>query len=73
MLGRMGPGVGKLLMILGAVLFVLGAMLRWWPPSRAGLPGDLVIERPGFSLHVPIVTCLVVSVLLSLLVRWLNR
>ncbi len=73
MVRRMGPVLGKQLMIVGAMLIVLGALLRWWQPSRGGLPGDLVIERPGFSVHVPIVTCLVLSLVLSLILRWLNR
>jgi hypothetical protein len=63
----------KQLMIVGAVLILLGAVLRWWQPSRGGLPGDLVIDRPGFSFHFPIMTCLVLSVVLSILLRWLNR
>jgi hypothetical protein len=73
MVPRMGPVLGKQLMIVGAVLILLGAVLRWWQPSRGGLPGDLVIDRPGFSFHFPIMTCLVLSVVLSILLRWLNR
>jgi len=73
MVPRMGPVLWKQLMIVGAVLILLGAVLRWWQPSRGGLPGDLVIDRPGFSFHFPIMTCLVLSVVLSILLRWLNR
>lgn len=60
-------------MILGAALLLVGAALRWWPFLRGGLPGDIVVERPGFSFHFPIVTSLVLSLVLSALLRWLTR
>jgi len=66
-------GMGKHLMVLGACLFLLGAWMTWGWPLRGGLPGDISIERPGFSFQFPIVTCLVVSVVLSLILKWLNR
>ncbi|NBP25162.1 MAG: DUF2905 domain-containing protein [Proteobacteria bacterium] len=65
--------MGKHLMVLGACLFLLGAWMTWGWPLRGGLPGDISIERPGFSFQFPIVTCLVVSVVLSLILKWLNR
>jgi hypothetical protein len=34
------------------------------------LPGDINVVRPGFSFHLPIVTCIVISVVLSILL-WL--
>ncbi|MEN9545867.1 MAG: hypothetical protein RLZZ356_599 [Verrucomicrobiota bacterium] len=71
--GRPMSGVGKQLMVLGACLFLLGAWMTWGWPLRGGLPGDISIERPGFSFQFPIVTCLVVSVVLSLILKWLNR
>lgn len=62
------------------VLIVLGLLLvaagLFWPTvSRyAGrLPGDLVLRRPGFTLVFPIVTCLVVSLLLTLLLALVRR
>lgn len=69
----MAPVLGKQLVIVGGCLVVLGAILWWWQPSRGGLPGDIVVERPGFSFHFPIVTCLVLSLILTAILRWLNR
>lgn len=69
----MAPVLGKQLVIVGGCLMVLGAILWWWQPSRGGLPGDIVVERPGFSFHFPIVTCLVLSLILTAILRWLNR
>jgi hypothetical protein len=40
---------------------------RWW---LGKLPGDVRVERDGFSFYFPVVTCFLLSVLLSLVV-WL--
>jgi Protein of unknown function (DUF2905) len=50
----------------------------WWSGGRLGplgspLPGDLVIRRGNSTLYIPWVTCLALSLLLSLLFRLLNR
>jgi hypothetical protein len=63
----------RFLIILGLVLVALG--LLWPLIQRLGLgrlPGDIVIDRPGFTLHVPIVTSIIISVVLSLVLWWLN-
>jgi hypothetical protein len=64
--------VRSLLIALGIVFFVAGVL---WPVlSRyfGRLPGDVVVRRPGFTFAFPIVTCLVLSLILSLLL-WLLR
>ena len=59
--------VGRFLIIAGIVLLVVGFL---WPVlGRIGLgrlPGDIVIEREGFRLYLPITTSLLVSAALSL-------
>ena len=67
------PTLGKQLMIIGGTLLVAGAILCCCRPFKGGFPGDIVIERPGFSLNFPVVTCLVLSLVLSWVFRWLNR
>jgi len=65
-------GARAFLIALG-ILFVAAGLL--WPIlSRyfGRLPGDIVVRRPGFTFAFPIVTCLVLSVLLTLLL-WLFR
>ena len=62
----------SLLIALG-ILFLAAGVL--WPVlSRyfGRLPGDVVVRRPGFTFAFPIVTCLLISLLLSL-VLWLLR
>lgn len=71
--------VGRLLALVGGGLLLVGLllMLIGRVPGLGRLPGDLVIERDGFSCVVPLATMLVVSLLLTLvlnvLVRLLNR
>lgn len=63
----------KTLITLG-ILIVLGGLLWPWlgklPFGR--LPGDIIIDRPGFKFFFPITSMLIVSGLLSL-VLWLFR
>ncbi|MGD8623785.1 MAG: DUF2905 domain-containing protein [Anaerolineae bacterium] len=72
--------LGKWIAILGLALIVTGGLL--WLLGKAGLPlgrlpGDIRIEREGFSCYAPIATMLLLSLLLTILVnvviRLLNR
>jgi hypothetical protein len=63
----------RLLITIGLVLVAAG--LLWPTLQRLGLgrlPGDIAIQREGFRFYFPIVTCIVISVVLSL-VSWLFR
>ena len=66
--------LGKLLVIVGLVITVVGALL--WSGFGKGwlgrLPGDINYSKGDFSFHFPIVTCLLVSIVLTLLL-WLSR
>ena len=70
---------GKLLMIAGLALALLGGVL--WLFSRVDflgrLPGDIRIERPGFTCLIPLASSVILSILLTILlniiVRLLNR
>jgi hypothetical protein len=59
---------------IGLALVVVGLLWPWLSQLGLGrLPGDIVIERGAFRFYFPIVTCLVVSVLISLILWLLNR
>ena len=61
------------LVVLGVVLIVAG--LAWPLIERFGLgrlPGDIRIEREGFSFYFPLATCLIVSLVASVII-WLLR
>jgi hypothetical protein len=60
-------GIGLALVVLGLLWPRLGQL------GLGRLPGDIVIERGAFRFYFPIVTCLVVSVLVSLILWLLNR
>ncbi len=63
----------KALIILGAVLILAGIAWPWLRALNLGrLPGDIVISRPRLNIYFPIVTCLVISVILTLLF-WIFR
>jgi len=69
--------VRKGLIIAGILLVILGLACPWlkdrdWWRHIGHLPGDMRIEREGFSFHFPLMTCLLASLLLSGLV-WLLR
>jgi uncharacterized protein YybS (DUF2232 family) len=66
--------LGKLLVVVGLVITVIGALL--WSGIGKGwlgrLPGDIHYSKGDFSFHFPIVTCLLISIILTLLL-WLFR
>jgi DUF2905 family protein len=61
-------------LLLAAGIVLVAAALFWPLVSRyfGKLPGDVIVRRPGFTFAFPIVTCLLLSLLLSLLL-WLFR
>jgi hypothetical protein len=65
--------MSRLLVIFGTLLIVAGLLWPWFrrlPLFR--LPGDIVIDRPGFKFFFPITTMLLLSAVISLL-AWLFR
>ena len=62
--------------LIGIGLALVAAGLLWPWIARLGLgrlPGDTAIERGNFSFYFPIVTCLMISVMLSFILWLLNR
>ncbi len=67
--------IGKILLIIGIVLIGVGALLILGAklPFRLGrLPGDIVVQGRNGSFYFPIVTCIIVSVALTLLMWIVN-
>lgn len=66
--------MNRLLIALGFVLILAGLV---WPWIRKlplfHLPGDVVIDRPGFKFFLPITTMLIVSAVLSILAWFMRR
>ena len=69
------PQIGRILVVLGVVLAGLGLLLIFADkvPSLGKLPGDFVIRRGNFTFYVPLATCVILSLLLTLLFRVFRR
>lgn len=67
--------IGRLLMIVGGALFVLGLLLVAGGrlPWLGNLPGDIVIRRDNFTLFAPIGTMIVLSIALTVVVNIIGR
>jgi len=71
--------MGNLLMLIGASVLVLGALVRFAPGLFTwfgNLPGDIRIENEGSRVFVPITSMIVVSIALTLVVNlfgWVFR
>ena len=63
-LGRALIGLGCLAVVLGAGL-LLAARLPW----LGRLPGDIVVRRGPLTLYFPLLTCVVLSIVLTILVN----
>jgi ribose/xylose/arabinose/galactoside ABC-type transport system permease subunit len=65
--------LNRFLITLGTIFIVAGLGWQWLRRlSLFRLPGDIVIDRPGFKFFFPITTMLIVSLVLSL-IAWLLR
>jgi hypothetical protein len=66
--------VARWLILLGVVLVVAGLLWPWLTRLGLGrLPGDIVIERDNFRFYFPITTSILISIVLSLILWFLNR
>jgi len=67
--------LGKMLIVFGVVLALLGGLLLFAGklPFLGRLPGDIVIRRENWSVYFPITTSIVLSVLLTLLLSLFSR
>ena len=69
------PELGKSLIIIGAVIIVAGIIL--WSGIGGGflgkLPGDVRVERGNSVFYFPIVTCIIISIVLSLIFSLFRR
>ncbi len=59
--------MGKSLIIIGVILVVAGIFLTFGGglPRIGRLPGDIIIQKKNFTFYFPIVTCILISIVLS--------
>jgi Protein of unknown function (DUF2905). len=68
-------GIGKTLLIFGLVLVLLGGVLILLPkiPWIGKLPGDLFFKGEKVSFYFPITTCIIISILLTIIFALFRR
>jgi hypothetical protein len=67
-------GLGRWLVSLGLALVLVGLAWPWLSKLGLGrLPGDIVIERGQSRFYFPVVTCLILSAVLSVVLAWWRR
>lgn len=66
---------GKVLIIIGSLVLLAGLALYFFDkiPFFGKLPGDIVVKKKNFSFYFPLGTSILISVLLSLLLYFINR
>lgn len=69
------PLAGRALIIAGAILVLAGVLLSFGPkiPLLGRLPGDFVVKREHVTVYVPLATCILLSVVITLLLRLLGK
>jgi hypothetical protein len=72
-------GLGRMLVLLGVVLVMLGGML-WLGGALGGkipflgrLPGDIHVQRGNWSFYFPLTTSIILSIVLTLILAFLSR
>jgi hypothetical protein len=70
--------LGKNLIIIGLIIAAIGLVIYFKdsvPVLRflGRLPGDIIIKKENFSFYFPVVTCIVISIILSLLFYLFNK
>jgi len=64
----------RLLIVLGILLVAAGLGWPWLSRLPLGrLPGDILIVRPGFRFYFPLTTLILISLVVSLLLRFFRR
>lgn len=66
---------GKVFMLLGIILLVLGAVITLIGkfPGIGKLPGNIVVKKGNFTFFFPITTCIILSIILSLFFALFSR
>jgi hypothetical protein len=71
---RNGSTMQKPLIIIGGVLLITGLLWPWLGRLPLGrLPGDIVINRPNIKIYIPITTMIVLSLLISLIMKLFRK
>ncbi|MCZ7610736.1 MAG: DUF2905 domain-containing protein [Ignavibacterium sp.] len=65
--------VQKIIIIIGVVIILIGLNWPWISKLPFGkLPGDIVVDKPGFKLFFPITSMIILSLVVSLII-WIIK
>lgn len=62
--------VSKIFILTGVILIVTGILINF---GFGGLPGDVYIKKDNFALYFPVVSCIVISIIISLVLFSLRK
>jgi len=67
--------IGKLLLILGIILSIMGLIFIFGSkvPGLGRLPGDIFIKKENITFFFPIVTCILISIIVTLILSLFRR
>ena len=65
--------MGRTLIVIGLVFVLVGVALTIFPIRLGRLPGDIVVRGKNTTFYFPLVTCLLISVVLTLMFWLFNR
>lgn len=72
----MSQSTGKIIIIIGIALVIIGVILYFFHNKLqwlGKLPGDIRIEREGFRFYFPIATMIVISIIINLIIQLIKR
>jgi len=67
-LGKSIIAVGIILVIIGIIITMAGKI-----PGVGKLPGDIFIKKENFSFYFPLTTCILLSIMLSVIMYWIGK
>jgi hypothetical protein len=63
----------KSLIFIGIILIIIGVLGYYFEKFNFKLPGDILIKKDNFTLYFPIVTCILLSIILTLILNILKK
>lgn len=67
---------GKLIIVIGILLVIVGIIIYFWGNKFSWighLPGDIRVEKENFRFYFPITTMILISIVVSVLIRLFNK
>ncbi len=69
------PGIGRILIFIGSIVLITGiiVLLANKIPFIGKLPGDITVRKGNFIFYFPLATCIVISIILTLIIYALKK